>query len=547
MLYILIAFTIFVKKIMGYRINISNANSIGHLIEGNIMSFLHQTFLDENYLQGNIEYLDELLSEQNRDFISSHQTQFNSSKRVLANEWDEIKIVIRNAFEFLNQNSELKENLDFDNKERVLFYLKKISSLLGRYKIKFLILPGFDDNNLNTSLVDRDALIDWLRAESFNSYLIIQLKQIPNKNDIQILNSFNHFESALKRVDEWPGALIWTNNIFNSSRSIFIPIKSIRELKQIIAAQKYEKAYMNYLISNYGAKSDPNITQLIHLSDLHLGLKGEDVKLDRLIDILKTHRRQANASMKIYPMISGDLVDTPTVENANKVERFIARLKEIGYEEPITILGNHDYNNKGIRFKNNVITHVAASLSSTEKVKIIDELKLIIIRFDSNAGGKVAQGEIGIAQLAKIGSLLDAVENLDKYTVIGMLHHHPFKLETPNWMKKTWYEYIFGNSIVNGSLKLVDSDLFLEWIKDRGIKFIMHGHKHIPVLFNKEGINIISAGSSTGNIKHKNPNKTYLTYNVINYHNKIRQPVSSAIIFEELLGSGTRHLQIVKY
>ena len=74
---------------MGYRINLSNANSVAKLIEGNVISFLEQTFIDENYFEGNLKYIDDLLSEENADFISSNPKRFYSIRINFNNDWRE--------------------------------------------------------------------------------------------------------------------------------------------------------------------------------------------------------------------------------------------------------------------------------------------------------------------------------------------------------------------------------------------------------------------------------------------------------------------------
>lgn len=91
-------------------------------------------------------------------------------------------------------------------------------------------------------------------------------------------------------------------------------------------------------------------------------------------------------------------------------------------------------------------------------------------------------------------------------------------------------------------MKLVDSDLFLEWIQERNIKYILHGHKHIPCINKYKDITIISAGSTTGCVKHQDKGKTFLSYNLIKYDMDIRRPVSVTIIAEEIIGAGTKNI-----
>lgn len=44
---------------------------------------------------------------------------------------------------------------------------------------------------------------------------------------------------------------------------------------------------------------------------------------------------------------------------------------------------------------------------------------------------------------------------------------------------------------IDNSLRLIDADLFLEWMQQRKIKLVLHGHKHIPFISEVDGIHII--------------------------------------------------------
>ena len=95
-------------------------------------------------------------------------------------------------------------------------------------------------------------------------------------------------------------------------------------------------------------------------------------------------------------------------------------------------------------------------------------------------------------------------------------------------------------------MKLVDADIFLQWIESRNIKVVLHGHKHIPRIQKHNDITVIGAGSSTGSINHKETGKTYLSYNLIKYDNELNRPISCTIIVEEILGAGTKNVIIQK-
>ena len=538
-----------IKEEMGYRINLSNANSIGKLIEGNVMSFLDQTFLDQNYFEGNMKYIDDLLSEDNNDFISSNPRKFNSLRSDFRYEWRRVREFMESLYSYSRERPEVKHLMKFKYRKQILDFFKDLSKLIGGYKYRYLLLPGFQNNELNSLLVNRDELRRLLSIQASSSYIILQLKEIPEKNDVQILDSFNHMDQAIERIDEWPAILVWEKQGWNRTKGIFIPIENIDEVGSIIDSHNYEKNYLSYLQRTYGHRKTKKISQLIHLSDLHLGVKGEETKNLRLIEILKKHRRKTDSQIQMYPIISGDLVDSPSSNNVKLYQSFESQLESIGLGNPITVLGNHDVHLKGFLRSNQEGKNILTSLVNRELITIIDDLKLMIIRFNSNIDGKWAQGKIGLDQLADIGNQLDRLIGKEDYYKIALLHHHPFEMQRPNWMKKTWYEEILGhlNFDVEMSNILLDAGTFIEWLDARQIKFIIHGHKHIPKLFQRNGIDIVAGGSSTGKVDHFEDKKTFLTYNLINYDMEEFKPLSSTIVFEDLIGSGTKNYQVQIY
>ena len=142
----------------------------------------------------------------------------------------------------------------------------------------------------------------------------------------------------------------------------------------------------------------------------------------------------------------------------------------------------------------------------------------------------------------EIGNEIDAIKDKESYTFIALLHHHPVEIQNPKWYAKEWYEAILGPRLYEETMKLIDSDLFLEWIQQRGVKYILHGHKHIPSINECEDITIISSGSTTGCVKHQDKGKTFLSYNLIKYDMDIKKPVSVTIIAEEIIGAGTKNV-----
>ncbi|WP_294294864.1 hypothetical protein [uncultured Chryseobacterium sp.] len=166
---------------MGYRINLSNVNSVAKLIEGNIISFLEQTFIDENYFEGNLQYIDDLLSEENTDFVSSNPRRFYSRRIDFNDDWREIRKIMASTYNRLRENPERKRIVRNEIQLEILNFFKNLSDFIGGYKYRYLLLPGFENSELNNLLISKEELKKLLRIEASESYLIIQLKSIPQK------------------------------------------------------------------------------------------------------------------------------------------------------------------------------------------------------------------------------------------------------------------------------------------------------------------------------------------------------------------------------
>ena len=79
-------------------------------------------------------------------------------------------------------------------------------------------------------------------------------------------------------------------------------------------------------------------------------------------------------------------------------------------------------------------------------------------------------------------------------------------------------------------------------MNQRGIHYVLHGHKHIPYVQQHNEITIVGAGSTTGSVKCKGKDKTYISYNLIKYDVNERRPVAVIICYEEILGAGTKSM-----
>ena len=519
---------------MGYRFSLKNANAVGHLVEGNVITFLDESTRSEEMLQPNIDFVDGLVTRTHEDFYTSELfwKQLHPDINWLRDTWKEV----RGEFEKLS-NTAIREQ-GFLRHSRLLGFLSALSRVLSRCRIKTLLLPGFKGSKLDCLMTDRFILHDLVRIHPGDSALILQIKETLNERDVPILNVFSKFETAYNNIDLWPGVLLW-----NDKDSLFLKVEREEDLYNIYEILRYEKESFNYLRSHFESKQKAKRhAYFFHLSDLHFGDRESNKRKLRLTKILETHLSQLNDKSIAIPIITGDLMDSPTDSNKNTYFEFCELMKSKGFENPIQLLGNHDVDTGGILKILSNQKAVISSLSGPNSVETLKDIDLAFIKFNSNTGGNLAQGEIGSDQLMTLGNEIDSIPDKENLNFIALLHHHPKKIENPEWYAKDWYEAFLGKNKFEKTMKLVDADRFLQWIENRGIKLILHGHKHIPKIHTHNDITIIAAGSSTGKVRHVEEGKTFLTYNLIKYDIESKRPISCSIIAEEILGSGTKNM-----
>lgn len=527
---------------MGYRTTIKNINSIGHLIEGNVYTFFQQSISSMEMFNTNINFLDRLITKTSEQFYMSTEYWgiLDRDIRYLRRDWDRIKYEWKDIINNWDGNNSLNpQNLNIEPNENLLEYLRIISQMFSRCKVKSILLPGFEnDNPINRFLTSEATLEKIVKIHPGETALILQFEEQFTTNEKSILNVFPNFDKALHQIDNWPGIFLWTKD-----DSLFLPIRYEEEVFEIFRIIKYEQNSFNYLRDVFERRNrQKQYAYFFHLSDLHFGNKIAEKRLMRIIRILETQVNKLEESAKLIPLITGDLMQSPSEPNKQTYLQFVELLISKGFERPIHILGNHDVDSGGFfKFFSKQKT-IISSLSNNSKIELYEELKLGVIKFDSNTGGQLAQGKVGQDQLMQIGNEIDSIKNKDSYTFIALLHHHPLEIENPDWYCEDWYEAFLGTVNFERTMKLIDSELFLKWIKGRGIKFVLHGHKHIPKMQKHEDINIIGAGSTSGSVQHQEEGKTYLTYNLIKYDIENRKPVSCSIIAEEIIGAGTKNM-----
>lgn len=522
------------RCIMGYRFTLEEANIIAHLVDGKVYTFLENAMKSEEGLDHNLQCLQDVLKQFRKNYYTVDKKFFLDSSNQIDDyrnqlnkiDWDEIKqAAIRmevTSFEILKNNSKIKRGLDL---------LFKIHNVLGKAKVKSMLVPGFIHNQLNSELISEDLIKELVKFHPKDSCLILQVKEIPMENELYLYNAFRSMKTVANKVSEWPGVVLW-----NEKDTKFIPIRSIEQVFDIY----------NYLHYNGGdfAGLDGDRTRnsyIFHISDLHLGDPASNRRKSRLITLLENEIHNSEKDALIYPVVTGDIMDSPDENNKFLWEDFKRSLMSIGTQEAICVLGNHDIDNNGIGFSGRRRKAIINSLT-TENIKVLEELNIAILKFNSTAGGNIAQGEIGEAQLIEMGNEVDKIKrNYNNLRYLAILHHHPVSIKRPQWSALRWYEKWLGG-LYDETLRLVDADRFLDWLRHRGIGLVLHGHKHIPCIQDSQSINVIACGSSTGKVVHIDENKTYMSYNILKFDMDKKKFMSCVTKVEEIAGAGAQHV-----
>jgi len=254
--------------------------------------------------------------------------------------------------------------------------------------------------------------------------------------------------------------------------------------------------------------------------------------LPRVQQLVRNIVEELGDSSKVVPIVTGDLMDSPDDKHLNIVRSFLDFLNGLGTDEPVIVLGNHDVRKDGYLNEN---YKTAFNLPNSRAVWF-DEEQTGLLCVNSVTGGKLARGYVGEAQLMDLGSEIDRKRNNNEFTLLAMLHHHPVEVSYPEWYLRPFYERMLGSKFEKTD-QLEDADLFLEFINQRKIASIIHGHKHIPQLTKtSSGTPVFGCGSTVGKVATTDVG-TYMSMNIISVNNSTNT-VSGRLLAERIPGGG---------
>lgn len=419
--------------------------------------------------------------------------------------------------------------------------LDPLRFFLSRRLWTSLIIPSGRDSDLDDFLCSESLLRDIVGSHPGNPGLILQL-EAPPPSLFSLTDIFPAFRTALAESNRWPGVLVWS--MHGDSTLLPLPREGkgraqsslhwIFSQLEKIGGSDLGLIRSQYLKEHPDAGSSRSLVHFIHLSDIHLGSREADSRLPRIQQLIRNLSIELEGASKLIPVLSGDILESPTEENVNRARMFMDFLDNLGTEEPIIVLGNHDVRSNGCLDNNYQIAirlpHQGA------RIVWLDDEKIAILCFNSVISGRLARGHIGETQLLDIGSELDRKKNWQDYTLLTTLHHHPTPVDKPDWYIKPFYERVLG-SWFSATESLEDADSFIDFVESRKVAGILHGHKHIPRIGMTDGskIPIFGCGSTVGKVTTQEG--IYMSINVITLDITSRR-LSGRLLAERIPGGG---------
>lgn len=402
----------------------------------------------------------------------------------------------------------IARELDLNNLEalhKYTFY-KELIQISEDYQNKLFMVYMPGHNNTSRYI---DFHNDYVYFYSINDEM----------DDLNFDDPFITFMEALIQIEKWPGVII-----FNMFRSIFRQVTCDEDLNNILEDIRNNKDIFNEY-NDY-----KNDSYCIQLSDLHLGPKKSDKGLVRLFLSLDYLVPYLKSEHKLKFLITGDLMQSPNRTSMYIANDFMINLKK-AYKGDVTfVLGNHDVIVHGFNMFRTQKSKVIAYLLG-ENIKVIEDEKIILLKLDSNSEGNLARGKVRTKQLEEIDEELSAIDHIEDYTIIVMIHHHLHTISKADFIKVQLREKFIWGHLIEKSKILIDAPILIDWLKKHNIHYVLHGHKHIPFFTYDNGCYYIGAGSATGSLKEHV--SRYISYNLLKYDTETKKIRYSMIIYAD--------------
>jgi hypothetical protein len=505
---------------MGLQINLRHASWLAYVLQpsGKIPPFWD----GENSPQSQRSLLERFVRDASDRFFSAHGDEHR---------WNELL-------------SNLAESVSYDATEspQLLHAIEGIREFLGNRPWTALIVPSGRDRKVDGELSSREFLRELIRQSPDSQGLVLQVEDLPS-NPIELTDLFPAFETALAFGNHWPGILFWDRHgdagffPLGESGDYFRRAKGILTLLATFGTQSPKWIMHEFENDVRFRETQAEELTIIHLSDVHIGSGEAAKRLQRIPKYVNMLKRRFGASNKFLLAISGDIIETPSEENAGIAAYFLDSMKKMAGCPLVTCWGNHDIRRKGFADRN--FGPVMGLVSPGPEIVSLCEGRLGFVVFNSVMGeASLAHGKIGSAQMVKVGNMIEESELVDGASLIGMLHHHPMSVTVPDWHQSKFYEFIM-NGVFWQTDSLMDATEFLEFAKERRFGCLIHGHKHIPhISRSANGIPVIGCGSSVGKVGTID-GSPYISVNTHTFDPYSRR-LTSQLFAERVDGGGLR-------
>lgn len=394
-----------------------------------------------------------------------------------------------------------------------------------KYQVLFLHCVS-NNHPMNDCLTNKQ----WLQQYHSKDINVFSSTKIYSGKELSFNAPCSSFFEALYKIDDWPGVLVT-----KGKETFFQPVQTKEDIDLVFEMIRNDRIFLQQ-------KEKEADMYIMHLSDLHLGLKSKQKGMNVLCDSIDTFSKRIYTEVPLQFVITGDLMNSPNQKASNLVSYFIRWLKRKHHGKVTYVLGNHDVLLGGLNIMSSPRTRIIASLLE-DGLDVVENQKVIYIKINSALGGNLARGKIGHKQLIKIEEELEMIENVEDYTLIALVHHHVFPIEKDVFLKKKWHEKIFIHRIIESTKVLKDSDEFVEWLKSRNVSYVMHGHKHLPYFHHQDGLYVMAAGSSCGG-GAKELKSRYLSYNVVKFDPIEKQMKYCFICYDDMTKSERQRVKV---
>lgn len=407
-----------------------------------------------------------------------------------------------------------------------------------------LIVPSGDDPEVDRFLCSPEFLQELVGPSPDFPGLVLQLTEPPSRR-LFLNHIFPAFHVALFESSDWPGVLVWTRR----GQSAFFPFSSrhphvIRERALWLFNRLYATPFPDlpelgdirqlYKVAFPETRPERTKLHILQISDIHLGCEEAGVRLSRTQQHIENLVSEL-VDGTVVPVVSGDLMHSPSDRNLDAVRLFFQFLKNLGVAPPLAVLGNHDVRKDGWLQR---ALGRALQVPTTHGLHWYDDAQVGIACFNSVIEGRLARGSIGERQRIDIANQIDSDSDRRDFAIVSVLHHHPIPVEPPDWLAKPFYERFLGDSFEKTKV-LEDADAFVQFAEAIQMAAVLHGHEHIPRVAETPNahIPVFGCGSSVGKVKTKIANETCLSLNVITL-DPARRHLTGKVLAERVVGQG---------